>query len=112
METFKGYEGIARDQSSGQKGTLGFRDQVMEERSEPVNETLGDDLVDDIAEGDGSVVLQVGGVIHFWYEYYFDMLKSSGRWPSLKKSLMSSQTSFFIRPQFLWKNLTSSPSGQ
>jgi hypothetical protein len=40
------------------------------------------------------------------------MLKSSGRWPSLKKSLMSSQTSFFIRPQFLWKNLTSSPSGQ
>jgi actin-related protein len=59
MEAFKGNEGVVRNQSTRKEGALVFRNQIMKMRAESINHALGDNFVDDVAQGDGSILSQI-----------------------------------------------------
>ncbi len=48
------------------KGCLKWRDNIVEERLQPICKQFGDDLVNNIAEADGARVMHRGGTQLLW----------------------------------------------
>jgi hypothetical protein len=59
MEAFEGNADVVRNQSTRKKGTLVFRNQIMKKRVESINHALGNNFVDDVAQGDVSILSQI-----------------------------------------------------
>jgi hypothetical protein len=60
--------GVVRDKSARDKGTLVFAYDVGKDHFKPVSNGFSDDFQRDITQGDGSVLTWVGGFVSFWYK--------------------------------------------